>query len=85
MRKQESNQNLATFANAANLAILGSVIATLGDAISSFAAVLAVEEERIADAQQQSLQNEQTQLLESLQNQINTLSIEITTLKSLNK
>lgn len=68
--------------SASNLAVLGSVITLLGDTISSYAAVLAVEEEKNATIQQQQYQDNQMELLHSMQEQITDLAEEISILKS---
>lgn len=70
--------------SASNLAVLGSVIVLLGDAIASYAAVLAVEEEKISTMQQQHYQETQMQLLQSMQDQITALTKEVSIMKSTN-
>lgn len=69
--------------SASNLALLGSIIVLLGDAISSYAAVVAVEEEKISTIQQQYSQDLQMQLFQSMQDQITALTKEISHMKSI--
>ncbi len=64
------------------LAILGSVISTIGDVISTIAAVMALEESILDDAQQQKDQKEQDQKFQKMQKQIDDLTSELSKMKT---
>jgi sensor domain CHASE-containing protein len=64
------------------LAILGSVISTIGDFISTIAAVMALDESILDDAQQQQDQKEQEEKFQKMQKQIDDLKNELSKMKS---
>lgn len=78
-----SNQTNVTNNFSAKLAILGSVITTFGDALSTIAAIQSLEETLIENAKQEQYQKEQEQKIQSMQTTIDSLTDELAKLKEL--
>ncbi len=79
---EKLNQNNFEENAAAKLAILGAVIATIGDGISAIAAVMALEESILDDARQQQDQKELDQKFQKMQKQIDDLTNQLSKMKS---
>ena len=79
---EKLNQNDFEEFTSDKLALLGSVINTIGDFISTIAAAMALEESILEDAQQQKDQKEQEQKFQKMQKQIDDLTNELSKMKS---
>jgi hypothetical protein len=81
MEGKKLNQNDFEEHASDKLAILGAVITTIGDVISTIAAVMALEESILDDARQQQDQKEQEQKFQKMQKQIDDLTNELSKMK----
>ncbi|GAF21654.1 hypothetical protein [Shouchella hunanensis] len=70
---QKPNQEEDNLAMSLKLALLGGILTTLGDAIATFAAKIAIEESLQENLTQTSKNNEQENRIKSMENQIQVL------------
>ena len=73
----QNNQDFNKAISAAELSVIGELVSTLGDVISTAAAVLALEEERQEERQAKSDNNNMQKQIDDLTNEVKKLKKEV--------